>query len=157
VQKMRLPKYFAEINAHIELINEALEALQHRLPIENYNDLTNLGKFALNTLIFRFSKLQDLLGSKVFRSYLEFSGFETSEKSFFDILKEIEKEGIVDIDTWDELRKLRNQIAHEYPEEEDEAIESINLFIERSQELIDIADRLRERYLAIERARKEDY
>jgi len=154
---MRLPKYFAEIDAHIELINEALEVLQNRLPIENYNDLTNLEKFALNTLIFRFSKLQDLLGSKVFRSYLEFSGFETSEKSFFDILKEIEKEGIVDIDTWDELRKLRNQIAHEYPEEEDEAIESINLFIERSQELIDIADRLRERYFAIERARKENH
>ncbi len=154
---MRLPKYFAEIDAHIELINEALEVLQNRLPIENYNDLTNLEKFALNTLIFRFSKLQDLLGSKMFRSYLEYSGFETSEKSFFDILKEIEKEGIVDIDTWDELRKLRNQIAHEYPEEEDEAIESINLFIERSQELIDIADRLRERYFAIERARKENH
>ena len=154
---MRLPKYFTEIDAHIELINEALKALQNRLPIENYNDLTNLEKFALNTLIFRFSKLQDLLGSKVFRSYLEYSGFETSERSFFDILKEIEKEGIVDIDTWDELRKLRNQIAHEYPEEEDEAIEKINLFIQRSQELIKIAQKLREHYLAIERARKNDH
>ena len=154
---MKLPKYFTEIDAHIELIHEALDVLREKLPIKEYKNLNSLEKFALNTLIFRFSKLQDLLGSKVFRSYLEFSGFETSEKSFFDILKEIEKEGIVDIDTWDELRKLRNQIAHEYPEEEDDAIESINLFIERSQELIDIADRLRERYFAIERARKEDY
>ena len=154
---MRLLKYFAEIDAHIALINEALEVLQEKLPINDYKNLSSLEKFALNTLIFRFSKLQDLLGSKVFRSYLEYSGFETSEKSFFDILKEIEKEGIVDIDTWDELRKLRNQIAHEYPEEEDEAIEKINLFIQRSQELINIANRLRECYLAIERARKKDH
>lgn len=153
----RLPKYFAEIDAHIELIDEAFVVLREKLPINDYKNLSSLEKFALNTLIFRFSKLQDLLGSKVFRSYLEYSGFETSEKSFFDILKEIEKEGIVDIDTWDELRKLRNQIAHEYPEEEDEAIESINLFIKRSQELVNIANRLRERYLAIERARKEDH
>ena len=154
---MRLPKYFTEIDAHIELIDEALDVLQEKLPIKDYKNLNSLEKFALNTLIFRFSKLQDLLGSKVFRSYLDYSGFETSEKSFFDILKEIEKEGIVDIDTWDELRKLRNQIAHEYPEEEDEAIESINLFIQRSQELTKIAQKLRERYLAIERARKRDH
>ena len=153
----RLPKYFAKIDAHIALIDEALEVLQEKLPINDYKNLSSLEKFALNTLIFRFSKLQDLLGSKVFRSYLEYSGFETSEKSFFELLKEIEKEGIVDIDTWDELRKLRNQIAHEYLEEEDEAIEKINLFIQRSQELINIANRLREHYLAIERARKEDH
>jgi len=151
---MRLPKYFSEIDAHIALIDEALEVLQEKLPISDYKNLSSLEKFALNTLIFRFSKLQDLLGSKVFRSYLEYSGFETSEKSFFELLKEIEKEGIVDIDTWDELR---NQIAHEYPEEEDEAIEKINLFIERSQVLIKIAQKLRERYLAVERARKEDH
>lgn len=152
---MRLKKYFKEVNLHIELIGEALGALEDSLPVKSYEQLNNLEKFALNTLIFRFSKLQDLIGSKIFRNYLEFSGFDTSEKSFFDILKEIEKEGIVDIDTWDELRKYRNQIAHEYPEEEDEVLESINLFIKKSEKLIIIAKRLEEKYLEIERRREE--
>ena len=88
---MILPKYFSEIDAHIALIDEALEVLQEKLPINDYKNLSSLEKFALNTLIFRFSKLQDLLGSKVFRSYLEYSGFETSEKSFFDLLKRSKK------------------------------------------------------------------
>ena len=150
---MRLKKYFSEAKKHIELINEALEVLKDKLPIKNYKELDSLEKFALNALIFRFSKLQDLLGSKIFRAYLEFSGYDTSEKSFFDILKEIEKEGIVDIDSWDELRKFRNQIAHEYPEAEDEVIESINLFVQKSKELIAINQRLEEKYLEIKQRR----
>ena len=154
---MRLTKYFQEANKHIELINEALEYLQGRLPIDHYQTLTNTEKFALNALIFRFSKLQDLLGSKIFRHYLEFSGYDTTEKSFYDILKEIEKEGIVDIDTWDELRQYRNQIAHEYPEEEDEVIEKIDLFIEKSKLLIDITRRLQEGYDEIKRQRAQNH
>ena len=151
--KERLDKYFYEINTHIELIYEAKKALKNKLPIADYKDLTSLEKFALNTLIFRFSKLQDLIGTKVFRNYLDFVGFETSAKSFFDILKEIEKEKIIDIDSWDELRQLRNQIAHEYPEGEDEAIESINLFIEKSDILIETAKKLEQKYNEIKQKR----
>ncbi len=153
---MRLDKYFAEARAHIELINEALGVLKDKLPIKNYKELESLEQFALNALIFRFSKLQDLIGSKIFRSYLEFSGYDINEKSFFDILKEIEKEGIVDIDTWDELRKFRNQISHEYPEEENEVVESINLFVQKSNELIKISQKLEEKYLEIKQQRDRD-
>ena len=86
---------------------------------------------------------------------MEFGGYDTTEKNFFDILKEIEKEGIIDIDSWDELRKFRNQIAHEYPEEEDEVIESINLFTKKSEKLISMAKKLEKKYLEIERRREE--
>ena len=87
---------------------------------------------------------------------MEFSGYDINEKSFFDILKEIEKEGIVDIDTWDELRKFRNQISHEYPEEENEVVESINLFVQKSNELIKISQKLEEKYLEIKQQRDRD-
>jgi len=147
----RLNRYFYEANTHIELINEAKDALKSKLPITNYKNLNSLEKFAINTLIFRFSKLQDLIGAKIFRNYLNFIGLETEAKSFFDILKEIEKEGI--IDSWDELRQLRNQIALEYPEEEDGAIASINLFIEKSDILIDTAKKLELKFNEIKQRR----
>ena len=136
---MRLKNYFTQADRHIEMIDDALEVLSPKIPIENYASLDRLEKFALNTLIFRFSKLQDLIGSKIFRNYLDFSGFDISEKSFYQILSEIEKEGIVDIDIWNEMRELRNKIAHEYPEDIDETIESINLFIDKSNILVDIS------------------
>ena len=149
--KTRLKTYFLETSKHIELIEDSLEELQ--TPIEDYETLSKLQKFALNALIFRFSKLQDLLGAKIFRNYLEYSGYTTQGITFFDILKEIEKEGIVDIDSWSELRELRNKIAHDYPEELDEMLESINLFIEKSSELVTISKKLEHNFYEIERKR----
>ena len=88
IQK-RLDNYFKKADKHIELIKEALEVLLLKIPIESYKNLNQLEKFALNSLIFRFSKLQDLIGVKIFRSYLEYNEFNTTEATFFDILKEI--------------------------------------------------------------------
>jgi len=149
----RLNSYFIETKKHIELIEESLEVLEKKVPIKEYNSLNQLERFALNALIFRFSKLQDLIGAKIFRNYLEYSGFNTTDKSFFDILKEIEKEGIVDIDSWNELRVLRNKIAHDYPEDADEVIESINLFIKRVDISISIAERLEKKFNEIRKKR----
>ena len=149
----RMEGYFAQMQKHIVLIEESLEVIGLKVPIRNYDQLNQLERFALNALIFRFSKLQDLIGAKIFRAYLELNEFETRGRSFFDILREIEKEGIVDIDTWSELRGLRNVVAHEYPEEADEMIESLNLFIEKSSELIAIANTLQDRYRATEQQR----
>ena len=156
INEKRLVSYFIEAQKHIALISESLDVLKPKIPIGTYETLSQLERFALNALIFRFSKLQDLIGVKVFRTYLDYSGFETAEKSFFDILKEIEKEGIVDIDSWGELRELRNKIAHEYPEEIDEMVESINLFIEKSGELVVISDRLEEKFNEIKKERNRD-
>jgi len=143
----RLDTYFYEANKHIEHIIEAKDELN--LPITSYEELSKLEKFALNTMIFRFSKLQDLLGVKIFREYLEFSGINVSEFGFFDILKLLEKEKICNIDTWNELRKLRNDIAHDYPHELDEMLEKINLFIKSSDKLVSISKNLKRRYDAI--------
>jgi len=152
IQK-RLKLYFQETQKHIDLIDESLDVLKDALPIKNYEELTQLQRFALNALIFRFSKLQDIIGAKIFRNYLEYSGYNTAEKSFFDILKEIEKENIVDIDTWDELRELRNKIAHEYPEEVDEMLESVNLFIEKASLLTQISKILEQKFYEIKKQR----
>ncbi len=140
----RLKKFFYEAKKHKEHILEAKEELS--FPVKDYENLPKIEKFALNTLIFRFSKLQDLLGTKIFRAYLEIMGYPINESSFFDILKEIEKEGIVDIDTWNYLRELRNNIAHDYPEELDEVVEKINLFVQKSDELLKILDRVEKKY-----------
>ncbi len=154
--KKRLNSYFIETQKHIELIEESLDVLEKKVPIKDYGSLNQLERFALNALIFRFSKLQDLIGAKIFRNYLEYSGFNTTEKSFFDILKEIEKEGIIDIDSWNELRVLRNKIAHDYPEDADEVIESINLFISRVEVVISIAKKLEQKFYEIRKKRNRD-
>jgi len=151
----RLNNYLKEANRHKEHILEAKDELV--LPIKEYDTLSKLEKFALNTLIFRFSKLQDLMGRKIFRDFLEFIDISSQELDFFDVLKELEKERVLDIDTWQELREIRNEIAHDYPEELNEKIEKINIFIKRSDDLLKIFDRLEEKYLEIERKRDKNH
>ena len=147
MNEKRLENYFVQASKHMQLIEEAKEVIH--LPIVNYEQLPSLEKFAINALIFRFSKLQDLIGSKIFRAFLEFNKFDTEEKSFLILLKEIEKEGIVDIDTWDEFRKIRNNIAHEYTGEEEETLEAIELLIKKSTDLSKIAQKIMDRYYEI--------
>lgn len=48
-----------------------------------------------------------------------------------DVLHRLEKLELLDSsDTWIDYRKLRNTLTHEYPDNEDEMIESIVLAIE---------------------------
>lgn len=82
INKKRLVRYFIEAQKHIALISESLDVLKPKIPIGEYEALSQLERFALNALIFRFSKLQDLVGVKVFRTYLDYSEFKTAEKSF---------------------------------------------------------------------------
>ena len=50
----RLKTYFQEAHKHIELIEESLEVLNPKIPIEDYNSLNQLERFALNALILDF-------------------------------------------------------------------------------------------------------
>ena len=151
VTRMRLEKYLYEANRHISHILEAREVLD--LPVVHYDTLPKLEKFALNTLIFRFAKLQDLLGNKIFRTFLDYNNVILTQSGFFHVLKLLEKEQIIDIDTWSELRQLRNTIAHDYPEELAEVLEAINLYVTKSSVLITVTQKIEKIYHEIDTRR----
>jgi len=109
---------------------------------ERFSELTPSEKDMLDVLAFRFSKLQDLLGSKIFREFLESQGFITEGKSFLEVLREVEREGIVDVDTWSEFRKVRNLIAHEYPLTVTERVEAINYLVEKVLVLLEVLKKI---------------
>ena len=134
---MRLKTYLEEREIHIQKIQKALNKLPYPFNCE-------ISEFeeTLDMLAFRFSKLQSLLGEKIFKEYLKENLFDVEEKSFLDILREIEKEGIIDIDTWAEFRKV---IAHEYPLNSEEKYERINFLIEEAQKLINVFEKIKDK------------
>jgi len=75
----RLKGYLREAGLHAERLREVLERLSPLLPMteEKFSELLPIEKDMLDVLAFRFSKLQDLLGSKIFREFLETQGFIT--------------------------------------------------------------------------------
>lgn len=90
----------------------------------------------IDQFIFRFSKLQDAIGQKLFKAVLIELGEEVSSKSAIDMFNRLEQLEIInDYESWKELKDLRNDIAHEYEEEEDEAAEKLNLLFEKKSQL----------------------
>jgi len=102
------------------------------LPIthKNYQELNENFSDTLDAIAFRFNKIQSLLGEKVFKLFLNELGYLVEDKSFLEILNELEKLDIIDRKTWIALREIRNKISHEYPEEIEEIIENLEKMIE---------------------------
>jgi len=142
----RLRYYFDEAKNHIDKIEKANRVLKEVMPIDIavLENLSEQQQDKLDILAFRFSKLQDLLGDKIFRNILEYSGFNV-QQSFVKLLSELEKESILNLNRWIELRNARNRIAHEYPDNEESLTSSINFIYEHSGYLIELTYRL-ERY-----------
>ncbi|WP_457563017.1 hypothetical protein [Caminibacter pacificus] len=105
---------------------------------ENFMDI-------LDTLAFRFSRLQGLLGEKLFKEYLILTLRDVEGKSFVEMLRMLEKEGLVNIEEWQSFRKIRNFIFHDYPLGDSEKIEAINFLIASTPKLITIFDNLKDK------------
>ena len=100
----------------------------------------------VDSFIYRFIKLQDLAGQKLFRVFLEEIGDYRDDMSLLDVLDRLEKLGIIEnSDRWMEFRKLRNTLTHEYPDNEDEIVEGIKLSLAAFDSTVTIIDVLKNR------------
>ena len=129
---------------HLKRMDFARSKVNKFLPInrDNYYLLDDEIIGFLDQYIFRFSKIQDLIGSRLFPLTLQALAEPIEDKAFIDILNRLEKLKIIDSATvWIELRKIRNDIAHEYPSNLNERIEGINILFENFSTLKIILER----------------
>ncbi len=88
----------------------------------------------IDAFIFRFSKMQDSMGEKLFPLTLTLLGEEVKRKPFIDLLNRLEElELLGSAEKWIELRKLRNAITHTYPWETDALIKLLKEALKQSQ------------------------
>ena len=129
-----------ECGKHIEKINISKKYLAKNMPLSKdiYLKLSDIDMGFIDQLIFRFSKLQDTIGEKIFPSILILTKEEVKKKTFIDILNRLEELEIVDRVKWLKLREIRNDIAHEYSFNTDEVVASIVAIYNSSDELVSI-------------------
>ena len=127
IENLKLEKILKECDKHLQRINEAYSDMSVFMPLTaaKYENLSKDDVQAIDQYLFRFSKLQDSMGEKLFRVLLGRFEENTDTLAFLDVIKKLEKYVAMDIaNEWQDLRKIRNQLAHEY---EDEAIEMANI------------------------------
>jgi len=147
---IRLQKYFKECDKHVQRIEEAYSDMKKYMPltVEKYKDLTKDEVQDIDQYLYRFSKLQDTLGDKVFKLIIEEYVDNIDLLSFSDILNKLEKTGYLSsVKEWKYLRELRNEIAHQYDDEADEMTQAINNIVSYKEVIIAIYLKLKNRYL----------
>lgn len=128
--RLKIEKLLAECDKHLKRTNHAYEKMRVFMPLdaEKYQRLTDDEIEHIDQFLFRFAKLQDAMGEKLFVLLLEFLKEENARnKPFVDILNRLEQLGLLDDkNVWLELRKIRNNIAHQYEDEPQQAAEALN-------------------------------
>jgi len=131
IYKIKIDEAIKEAKIHFLRIERSFEKLQikYSFPIteeifnkllEDEADLT-----LADQIIYRFAKAQDVMGTKLFISFMAYN-YQDVNRPFRDILNALEKLRLLDVDDWVELRKIRNEIAHDYSSEEGRACKIIN-------------------------------
>jgi len=135
-EQLILKSILNECEKHLDRMNFAYENISYMFPLdpEKISKLKKEEITFIDQFIYRFSKLQDALGQKLFKAVLINLDEEVNNKSSIDIFNRLEQlEIIKDYDKWKFLRDLRNELAHEY--EENKMADKLNLLFEKKSEL----------------------
>ncbi|MGC9332026.1 MAG: toxin-antitoxin system antitoxin subunit [Bacteroidales bacterium] len=126
---------------HSERMSFAWKKIKTHFPLdrEKYIRLKPEELSFVDQLIFRFSKMQDSMGGKLFPAILENLGENVKGLPFIDQLVKLEELNIIpDADEWMLLRETRNIVTHEYPFVTDEVVQGLNLLSKHYQLITDI-------------------
>jgi len=145
----KLERIFRECDTHQVRMMSAYQKIQSQLPLNptsyaqlNEEDVTHIDQF-----LFRYAKLQDAIGQRLFKTMLIFLQEEVEHLPFLDILHKLEKlKFIASAETWQELREIRNAIAHEYDDSPELMVQALNAIFSSSETLIGIYHDLKNAY-----------
>lgn len=147
----KLQKIFYECDRHLLRIDEAYHDLQDIMPLseEDYINLSSYNVKTLDQFLFRFSKMQDAMGQKLFKNILLYLDEDIEGKPFIDILNLMEKIYLLDsVNDWKELREDRNELAHNYEDEPQQMSEIINKLYVKKELLENIYIKIKSYYVA---------
>jgi len=135
---MSIVDIYKVLDLHISRADKAVEEISRiQLSTNAFDNFETVKTF--DTFIYRFSKIQDYMGEKLFPATLDILGDYKYSMSFKDILNKLERlELIQSVQQWMSFREIRNTLTHEYPDNEDEIIEGITLAVNAYAEIKNI-------------------
>ena len=117
---LKLSPAIKECGQHQLRLHAAWEEATTFAPLKESSaeQLTDEQVRTLDQLIFRFGKLQDAIGTRLLPATLQLVQEWRDNEPFLDKLNRAEKlEILPSVEQWQLLRELRNQTAHEYPDQ----------------------------------------
>jgi hypothetical protein len=133
-----------------QYLNQAYNKLLPLFPMdeERFDRLSRVELSFLDQLVYRFSKLQDALGAKLFPMLVGLLQQDVDKLTFIDILNRLEKaELLPSAREWQQMRDFRNHLTHEYPSNPELKISNLNASVKYVNELLTYWQTLRVKVL----------
>jgi hypothetical protein len=129
----KLEKHYIAIKEYKDLIDDLLKE-QNIYDQFTFNTLKPEKRAILDAYLKRFASIQDFLGAKIFSLLLGIAGINNTTMS--EVLSNIEKENIIDsLENWIELREVRNELEHDYPQDLQEALDDLKYCVNSFEKL----------------------
>lgn len=139
-----LSDYLKVADIHAARLKGALAEFSHLMPLS----AESLAKLPLDQVAFldmmtmRFGKLQDVIGAKIFSLILDILGEDAA--SLVDKINKLEKLGYIDdVNWWMDLREIRNQVMHDYPDDYEAIVLHLSILVAKANELLLFWDALK--------------
>lgn len=125
---LKLEKHYTALSDYKKLIEELLEE-KDIYNIDLFEKLEPRDRAILDAYLKRFASVQDFLGAKIFPLLVDISGVTANKMT--ETLFIMEREEIIDsLESWIELREVRNELEHDYPEELSQALKDLKYCID---------------------------
>jgi hypothetical protein len=144
---------------HRQALEEALSDLgQRALAAADLDRLSKDDRRLLDQFAYRYTRLQDDMGNRLMPAALLAMGEEVSSKSMLDCLDRLEQlDWLPSSDEWMELRRIRNEFTHEYPDTVAERFHRLELALASARRLLEILRRMNDRIEKLASASRKDH
>lgn len=128
-EKATIESSLRECDSHLSKCRRALGLLEPLFPLsmDSFGVLEEEHIGYIDQLIYRFTKLQDSMGTRLLPSLYSFVENDARPQPFLTILSRLEQLSVLtSTEDWQFFRNLRNNLAHDYPESVEQTVETLN-------------------------------
>lgn len=142
---LRLKQVLETCDTHAAALQEALTDIRQEQDwsAEKLASLDKQARRLLDQFAFRYTRLQDDMGQKLFPAILAALGEEVASLSMLDRMNRLEQLGCLpSAESWQMLRLIRNEFAHDYPETTIERSARLQMATRAAEEVLGVFARL---------------
>nr|VFK18042.1 MAG: hypothetical protein BECKLFY1418C_GA0070996_103812 [Candidatus Kentron sp. LFY] len=149
--KLALMQSIQVCRTHREALQDALVDLEgRRIELSDLARLDKADRRLLDQFAYRYTRLQDDMGTRLIPGILRALGEDVAAMPTVDRLNRMEQLGWLEsAEEWSELRQIRNEFTHDYPDGIEERLTRLRLAMASGERISQIYEgfmqRLRER------------
>jgi hypothetical protein len=143
-EQLALEHAISLCKSHAEALQDALDDLgAGAVDLSMLCALDKSQRRILDQFAYRYTRLQDDMGMKLFPAVLRALGENVPVMSMIDRLNRLEQLGWIDsAQAWGEHRRIRNEFTHDYPEGADERKQRVILALSSARHIVGLFEQV---------------